>query len=65
MAEIAAFLWWNLFAELHLYLEGVLARTQPQLAADADAVGVTDIALLAVDISQKKISGLTAHAGEL
>ena len=65
MAEVVGFLRGNDPAQLLLHLQGILAAVgDAQPSGNADAVGVADVALLSVDITQDEVSGLAAHAGQ-
>ena len=65
VAEIAGLLRRDAGPQLLLHLQGVLGPVrQPQQAGDPDAVGVADVARLAVHVPQDQVGGLAAHAGQ-
>ena len=65
MAEIAGLLRRDAGPQLLLHLQGVLGPVrQPQQAGDPDAVGVADVARLAVHVPQDQVGGFAAHAGQ-
>ena len=63
MAEVVGLLWRDDLPQLLLYLQGVLAAVgDAQPSGDADAVGVADVALLAVDVAQNQVGRRAASA---
>ena len=65
VAEVVGLLRGNDTAQLLLHLQGILAAVgDAQPPGDADAVGVADIAILAVNVAQDQVGGLAPHTGQ-
>lgn len=65
VAEVRAFLRGEDLAQLLLHFFRLLACTQPQPPADADAMGVADDAARdGIQVAQQQIGGFPPHAGQ-
>ena len=65
MAEVIGLLRWNDLPQLLLHLQWVLAAVrQSQPSGDADAVGVADVAVPAINIAQDQVGCFPPYTGQ-